>query len=203
MPFTGQTLYVIDDEAEIRAALTSLFNSVKMKVETFADADTFLAKMNGTEKGCIILDVRLPGISGLELLEQLQLQKNRLPVIMITGYGDVQMAVRAMKAGAVDFILKPFNQQCLLEVAQKWMTQSTQLNSVDELRERINSLSERELQILHLIVDGKLNKEIAFELSISISTVEAHRSHLMHKMQAKNIAELIRMYLQTQISNSC
>ena len=201
MKSTNQTIYIIDDNAELCDALQWLFESVQFNVETYPNAKMFLDQKIDNRLGCLLTDVRMPGISGLELLEQLKLQKNRLPVIIITGYGDVPMAVRAMKAGAVDYILKPFNEQCLLEAVQKCITQSRNTNSIDEICERIKQLSDREQQIINLIVDGKLNKEIAYELSISISTVEAHRSNIMQKMQAKNLAQLVKIYLQSKFSN--
>lgn len=198
----NQTIYIIDDEQEVRQALQWLFESVQFKVEIFASADAFIKAYNGTQHGCLIIDVRLPGMSGLELLEHLQSQKNHIPVIMITGHGDIPMAVRAMKSGAVDFILKPFNDQCLLETVQKCIHQSTNNSSIELINEHIATLSPRERQIIELIMNGKLNKEIAYELSISISTVEAHRASIMHKMHAKNLAQLIKLYLQAQLNNS-
>lgn len=201
MKANNQTVFIIDDEIEVCNSLKWLFESVQLHVETYENADLFLEKFNNDRNGCLIMDVRLPGMSGLELLEHLKLQKNRLPVIIITGYGDVQMAVRAMKAGAVDFILKPLNDQCLLEVVQKCLSNAARDNSFAIISERINSLSERERQICNLILDGKLNKEIAYELFISISTVEAHRANIMQKMKAKNLAQFIKMYLQVQLSN--
>lgn len=197
----NHTIFIIDDEINVCNALSWLFKSVQFNVETYENAPMFLEKYHHEQQGCIIMDVRLPGMSGLELLEQLKTQKNPIPVIIITGHGDIQMAVRAMKAGAVDFILKPFNDQCLLEVVQKCINRTANTGSIELIQERINSLSERELQIINLILDGKLNKQIAYELSISISTVEAHRANIMHKMQAKNLAQLIKMYLQVQFNN--
>ena len=140
-------------------------------------------------------------MSGLELQEHLKTLKSQLHVIIITGYGDIQMAVRAMKAGAIDFILKPLNDQYLLETVQKCFSNSVDTHSIDLINERISQLSQRERQIIDLILDGKLNKEIAYELSISISTVEAHRASIMHKMQAKNLAQLIKLYLQAQFNS--
>jgi two-component system, LuxR family, response regulator FixJ len=201
MRSTNPTIYIIDDNDELCDSLRWLFESVQFNVETYQNAEMFLEKNSEIKFGCILIDVRMPGISGLELLEQLKSQKNRLPVIIITGYGDIAMAVRAMKAGAVDFILKPFNDQCLLEVVQKCINQSIHITSTDEICERIKQLSERELQIINLIVDGKLNKEIAFDLSISISTVEAHRSNIMQKMRAKNFAQLVKMYVHSKLAN--
>lgn len=197
---SNQTIFIIDDEPEVCQALRWLFESVQYQVETYETAQDFLKTDNSSKQGCLVTDVRLPGMSGLELLEQLKVQKNHLPVIIVTGHGDIQMAVRAMKAGAVDFILKPFNDQCLLEVVQNCINHSLTSHSVQLINERINSLSDRERQIIDLILNGKLNKEIAYELSISISTVEAHRANLMHKMQAKTLAHLVKLYLEAQFS---
>ena len=196
---SNQTVYIIDDDPEVCQALRWLFESVQFRVETFKSADSFLNKKSDNAPGCIILDVRMPGMSGLELLEQLKSQKKGLPVIMITGHGDIPMAVRAMKAGAVDFILKPFNDQCLVELVQKCIEQSPP-NPINQLHTRVSNLTARERQIIDLIMEGKLNKEIAYELSISISTVEAHRSNIMDKMKAKNLAQLVKFYLQVQLS---
>lgn len=194
------TIFIIDDTKDVCEALRWLFESVRFKVETYENADQFLEKYHANKPGCIIMDVRLPGMSGLELLEYLKQKKSPLPIIVITGHGDIQMAVRAMKMGAKDFILKPFNDQCLLEAVQKCINQSQDMDWIKTINKRINELSERELQIINLIVDGKLNKEIAYELSISISTVEAHRAHIMQKMQAKNLAQLIKIYLEAQFN---
>jgi len=202
MHLNNSTIFIIDDDVVVCNALKSLFESVHFKVETYTNAQDFLIHFqNFSLPGCLIVDVRIPGMSGLELLEQLKVQKSSLPVIIITGHGDISMAVRAMKAGAVDFVEKPFNDQCLIEVVQKCINQLGDTDSVNLVNERVKLLSERELQIINLILDGKLNKEIAFELSISISTVEAHRAHIMHKMQAKNLAQLIKTYLQVQFNN--
>jgi two-component system response regulator FixJ len=201
MPQNNHTIYIIDDEISVCSALSWLFKSVQFNVETYENAQSFLEQYSNEKQGCIIMDVRLPGMSGLELLEQLKAQKSYIPVIIITGYGDIHMAVRAMKAGAVDFILKPFNDQCLLETVQKCINKISNINSLELIQERINTLSDREQQIVNLILDGKLNKQIAYDLSISISTVEAHRANIMHKMQARNVAQLIKMLLQVQLNN--
>lgn len=192
-------IYIIDDEIEVCGALKWLFESVQFKVETYASANNFLELYKPSMRGCLIVDVRLPGMSGLELLDHLKLKKPHLPVIMMSGFADIPMAVRAMKSGAIDFILKPFNEQCLLEAVQKCISQSTNHYSIELIHEHIASLSTREHQVIELILDGKLNKQIAFELSISISTVEAHRANIMRKMKAKNLAQLIKWYLQAQL----
>jgi len=198
MPTNNQTVYIVDDEYEACKALQYLFESVHFKVETYKSATMFLENYNSNLRGCLIADVRLPEMSGLELLEQLKQQKSNLPIIIMTGHADIHMAVRAMKAGAKDFLLKPFNNQCLLELVQKCIIETSSDNSYDEIKQRLNTLSQREHQITNLILEGKLNKEIAYELSISISTVEAHRASIMHKMKAKNLAQFIKMYLQAQ-----
>lgn len=201
MTENNQTIFIIDDEPEICQALQWLFESAQYNVKTYGTADEFLESRHEIQRGCLIMDVRLPGLSGLELLELLKLQKSHLAVIVMTGCGDIQMAVRAMKAGAVDFILKPLNEQCLLETVQKCINKPVGSDFLDVINERINMLSPRERQIIDLILDGKLNKEIAYELSISISTVEAHRANIMHKMEAKNLAQLVRLYVQAQLGS--
>jgi len=195
------TVFIIEDEPEVRSALQCLFESIHLNVEAFENANDFLENYDSKKSGCLILDVRLPGMSGLELLEHLKDQKIHLPVIIISGYGDVQMAIRAMKAGAKEFIEKPFNEQHLLELVQKYMEQVQHNLSYDIINEQVKRLSERERQILDLIIEGKLNKQIAHELSISISTVEAHRSNIMHKMEVKQLAQLIKSYLMYQMNN--
>ena len=195
----NRTIYIVDDDSDVCDALRWLFESVHFNVETYKSAHAFLDNYNNNKQGCIIVDVRMPVMSGLELLEHLNLQKKHLPVIMITGYGDIPMAVRAMKLGAIDFVLKPFNEQCLLEIVQKLPVEAMNPNPIEQINERISSLSERERQVIALILEGKLNKEIAYELSISISTVEAHRANIMRKMQAKNLAQLIKLCLQSQL----
>lgn len=196
----NQTVFIIDDEAEVRGALRCLFELNQLPVETYETAALFIEKYTSSRQGCLITDVRLSGMSGLELLEQLHTQNSSLPVIIITGYGDIQMAVRAMKAGAKDFLLKPLNNQVLLETVQNCISQSEDLSSLELINERINSLSSRELNIIDLILEGKLTKEIAYELSVSISTVEAHRASIMQKMHARNLAQLIKFYLQAKFA---
>ena len=204
MKSTSKTVVIIDDDLTVCHALRCLFESVNFKVETYTSAHAFLDGYDYTLQGCLVIDVRMPVMSGLELLEHLNTQKNRLPVIMMTGHGDIPMAVRAMKSGAVDFILKPFNDQCLLDVIQKHVNQSVvigeknETTSVEQINERIKLLSERERQVMDLIAEGKLNKEIAFKLSISMSTVEAHRANIMRKMQVRNLAQLLKLYLRSQ-----
>jgi two-component system, LuxR family, response regulator FixJ len=188
------TIFIIDDDLEICAALSCLFKSIHLKVEYYHSANLFLENYNSSLQGCLIIDVRMPEMSGLQLLETLHAKKNTLPIIIITGYGDIQMAVRAMKAGAVDFILKPINGQYLLETAQHYLKPA--VNKRPPPSNKKNILTQREQEVMNMIIDGKLNKQIASELNISISTVEAHRARIMHKFNAKNVAKLIQAYFQ-------
>ena len=193
------TIFIIDDDPKICDSLRCLFESVHYRVETYHDAQVFLENYSHHKRGCFLIDVRMPMISGLDLLERLNLQKNRFPVVIMTGYGNIGMAVRAMKLGAVDFVLKPFNDQCLLETVQKCVAEINKNHATEHIYERIKRLSEREHEVLDLILEGKLNKEIAYELSISISTVEVHRANIMRKMQAKTLAELVKFCFQSQL----
>lgn len=187
-------IHIIDDDCEVRKALQWLFESVDLHVKTYQSASDFLTTFNSSLRGCIVMDVRMPGMSGLELLDQLNTLNNNLPVIVMTGHGDVPMAVRVMKAGAVDFILKPINEQMLLEAIYKNLHRSTE--KVKKSSPSMALLTQREQEVMALIIEGKYNKEIAADLNISISTVEAHRSHIMDKFQAKNMAQLIKAYYQ-------
>lgn len=206
MKSSGQTVFIVDDNSAVCDALRCLFESINLKVETYSNALMFLASKNNDQQGCLIIDVRLPGMSGLELLEHLKEQHSSLSIIMITGYGDIPMAVRAMKAGAADFVLKPFNEQCLLDIVQHCINSSTasalKTKSNACMNELIKCLTNREHQIIELIMEGNLNKQIAFALSISISTVEAHRANIMQKLQVKTMGQLIKTYLQAQY-NEC
>ena len=162
------TIYIIDDDKEVCDALRWLFESVLLTVESYTNPRQFLANYTPQNQGCLIMDVRMPEMSGLQLLEHLNLQKNRLPVIVITGHQDIPSAIRAMKLGASDFILKPLHEQDFLEIVQKnidnAISQSNVLEVLDKIRERINSLSPRERQVIDLLLEGKLNKEIAYEI---------------------------------------
>jgi FixJ family two-component response regulator len=197
------TIFVVDDDPEIRTSFRWLFESVNLSVETYDSAISFLDTYDPTRQGCLILDVRMPIMSGLELLDLLKLQKNCLPIFVITKHGDIEMAVRAMKAGAIDFLTKPINNQNFLDLVQKTLYNHS-FNNVEThnaVGNRIHSLTEREHQVLGLVLEGKLNKEIAHFLKISISTVEAHRAKIMHKMQAKNATELVKFCLKNNYEN--
>ena len=190
-------VYVVDDDPAVRDSLRWLLSSVDLKVETFASAPDFLAAYRPDQLGCVLVDVRMPGMSGLELQEELTARATMLPVIIITGHSDVQMAVRAMKAGAFDFIEKPFNDQSLLDLVQKATEENQAVVRArleyDDIRERFDLLSPRERQVLEQIVAGEPNKRIAYHLGLSEKTVEAHRAKVMEKTRAGSLADLIKM----------
>ena len=191
----GAVVYVIDDDAAVRDSLEWLIEADDLAVETFDSAAAFLQRPEPDCPACVVVDVRMPGMSGLDLQRQLAAQRRELPVIVITGHGDVDMAVRAMKAGAVDFIEKPFDDRELLDRIRTALERSRE--AMDErakteiFRVRLNSLSPREHEVLDLVVAGKPNKVIAHQLGISEKTVEAHRARVMTKMQAKSFADLL------------
>jgi len=190
-------VFIIDDDASVRNALTNLLRSVGLKAEAFSTAQEFLSSTRPDAPGCLVLDVRLPGSSGLDLQRQLADAGVHLPIIFITGYGDIEMSVQAMKAGAVEFLTKPFREQVLLDAVQRAIQRDreayTQRAALAEWRDRYQSLSAREREIMVMVVRGLLNKQIAGELGTTEATVKVHRAKLMHKMQADSLADLIRM----------
>ena len=190
-------VFVVDDDPSMRATLTDVMRSVGLQVQTFASAREFMDSKPPDAPGCLVLDVRLPGQSGLDFQRTLAKSGMELPVVFITGHGDVSMSVRAMKAGAVDFLIKPFRDQDLLDAVhaaiERDRTRRQQVIGVADLEERYRSLTERERDIMALVVVGRLNKLIAAELGLAEVTVKAHRSQLMHKMGAKSLPELVRM----------
>lgn len=190
-------VHVVDDEADVRQALALLLRSVGLKSRTYASAQEFLAGYEPGSPGCLVLDVRLPGVSGLELQERLVHAGITLPVIVMTGHGDIQMAVRAMRAGALDFVEKPFHDQALLDRVHEGIQRSQQLQDVSgeraELQRRYASLTEREKQVMGQVVEGRPNKLIADELGLSTRTVETHRAHIIEKMGATSLSHLVRM----------
>jgi FixJ family two-component response regulator len=190
-------VFVIDDDALVRAALSSLIRSVGLRVEVFASASEFLAAKRTDGPSCLILDVRLPGMSGLNFQAELAKANIVIPIIFITGHGDIPMSVKAMKAGAVEFLTKPFRDQDLLDAikvalerARSWIESE---KAVSELRANFESLSPRETEVMARVTSGLLNKQIAAELGVSEVTVKVHRGNVMQKMGAKSLADLVRM----------
>jgi FixJ family two-component response regulator len=195
----GPTVYVVDDDPAMRSSLRWLIESVGLTVRTCSSAQEFLRTYQPTDPGCLVLDVRMPGMSGLDLQAELAARKIAIPILIITGYAEVPLAVRAMKAGAFDFIEKPFSDQTLLDriraaVAHDEVLRRRQASRAD-VRQRLNQLTARERDVLNRVVTGKSNKVIASELSLSTKTVEVHRAHVMEKLKADSLAELIRLAL--------
>lgn len=192
-------VYIVDDDDAIRKALKLLMKSAGLEAEVHASAKSFLDSYEGCVCGCLLLDVRMPGMSGLELQKLLVNQQINIPVIIMTGHGDIAMAVQTMKDGAFDFIEKPFDNQALVERVQAALEQASDAESRDSHREEVLSrfarLTPREREIMDSLVGGKRNKVIAAELGISTRTVEAHRAKIMEKMGARSLSEIVRMNL--------
>jgi FixJ family two-component response regulator len=191
------TVFVVDDDESIRHALESLIRSVGLSVETFASAPEFLKSCGSDVPCCLVLDVRLPGLSGLDLQSEMANANIDIPIIFITGHGDIPMTVRAMKAGAVEFLTKPFREQDLLDAIQQALEHDRlareQRVENAELRARYNSLTPRESEVMGIVIKGLLNKQIAAELGTSQITIKLHRARVMQKMQADSLADLVRM----------
>ena len=193
------TVFVVDDDEDVRIAIKWLLQLVALKAETFASAEQFLHAYTPDRPGCLVLDVRMPCMGGLELLKQLQAKGVMLPIIILTGHADVPMAVCALTGGAFDFIEKPFSDERLLEKIRHALEIDTRrrgrLAKRDAVAARFNTLTPRECEVLERIVQGQTNKIISMELGISVKTVETHRGHIMEKMQTKSLAELVAMHL--------
>jgi two-component system, LuxR family, response regulator FixJ len=194
------TIFVVDDDAAVRDALKLLLRSVGQAVETFSSGQEFIDAYSEDRPGCLVLDIRMPGMSGLELQQKLNERHSILPIIFITGHGDVPMAVEAMQAGAVDFIQKPFRDQDLIDrinqALEKDSNNRAALGERNDIRRRLETLTPREREVLDLVVHGKANKVIAGDLKLSQRTVEIHRARVMEKMQASSLAHLVRMVLE-------
>lgn len=192
-------VFVVDDDPAVLDSLSLLVRSVGLQVETFVSARDFLDAYDPGRPGCLVLDVRMPGMSGLELQERLEELGSTLPIVFVTAYGDVPMAVRAVKAGAVDFIQKPFRDQDLLEKIGRAIDENARLReettTIEAIAARMDSLTPREREVMEHVVAGRSNKAVARELGLSQRTVEVHRARVMEKMQADSLADLVRMVL--------
>lgn len=193
------TVFVVDDDEAVRGSLRLLLKSVGLAATTLPTAQEFLAKYDPEQPGCLVLDVRMPGMSGLELQEQLNVRGAIIPVIFITGHGDIPMAVEAMQQGAFDFLQKPFRDQDLIDRIQRALAKDkanrAELSERSRVRERFESLTPREREVLDLVTSGKPNKIMAADLGVSQRTVEIHRARVMEKMHASSLAHLVRMVM--------
>ena len=193
----GPVVFVVDDDPSIRSSLKFLMSSVGLQVEGFDSADALLKRNLPDAPSCLVLDVRLRGLSGLDFQRQLAARNCHIPIIFITGHGDIPMSVRAMKAGAVEFLTKPFRDQDLLDAVrialEKDRERRERKKEVSDLKERFNSLTPREQEVISMVVSGMLNKQIADQLATAENTVKVHRSRAMEKMQAQSVAELVKM----------
>jgi FixJ family two-component response regulator len=195
-------VFVVDDDSAVRSSIRMLLKSIGVAATSMGSAQEFLDSFDPAQPGCLVLDVRMPGMSGLELQEQLNMRGAILPVIFITGHGDVPMAVEAMQHGAFDFLQKPFRDQDLIDRIQKALARDretrSELQKHDQIRARLESLTPRERDVLQLLAQGRQNKVMASELGLSQRTVEIHRAHVMEKMGARSVAQLVRMLLDAQ-----
>ncbi|OOZ36366.1 response regulator transcription factor [Solemya velesiana gill symbiont] len=200
------TVFIVDDDQEVRDALQLLMESVGLCVETFGSAQKYLDQFDPKRPGCLVLDIRMPGMSGLDLQARLAAESIHPPIVIITGHGDVPMAVRAVQAGAVDFVQKPFNDQQLLDSVHRAIEQDSvqrgEVSKLLEIQDRLAKLTPREREVMELVIAGKRNKVIAADLNITQSTVEAHRAKVMEKMEADTLSSLMRMMLTLEAHGS-
>ena len=194
------TVYIVDDDAAVRGALLMLLKSVGLRGSGYGSAQEFLNSYQAHQPGCLVLDVRMPGLSGMELQQRLNLRGATLPVLFMTSHADVPMAVEAMQAGAFDFLQKPFRDQDLLDRIQRALQHDSRMRAeqqqTQQLHERYATLTPREVEVMKLMTEGRPNKLMAVDLDLSQRTIEIHRAHVMEKMQARSLAQLVRMSLQ-------
>ena len=194
---TPPVVFVVDDDPSVREALSSLFRSVDLRVELFGSAAEFLQRKPSDGASCLVLDIRLPGVSGLDFQAQLQKANIRVPIIFMTGHGDIPMSVRAMKAGAVDFLAKPFRDQDMLDAVSAALQRDRQAREAEDgmaaLRAAYGLLTAREREVMALVTTGLMNKQVAGQLGLSEITVKIHRGHAMKKMNARSLADFVRM----------
>ena len=199
---SDQVVVVVDDDPGVRDSLSMLLESVGLNHRLYANAKDFLDEVSDIPGGCLVLDIRMPGMSGLELQSELRARNILLPIIFITGHGDIGMAVKAMRLGALDFITKPYHEQHLLDRIHEALAYENnsrkQLIEHDELVKRISALSERETEVFERVAAGQANKFIAYDLGISERTVEVHRAQIMKKLGARTLAEVVRIRLESQ-----
>lgn len=196
------TVFIVDDDDAVRESLAFLMKSVGIKAESFPNAQAFLDSYNPARPGCLVLDIRMPGMSGLELQDKLKQMGSILPIIFITGHGDVPMAVKAIKAGAMDFVQKPFRDQELIDRIREVLEEDSHVRAEklqrNEILRRMDTLTEREREVMEQVVDGKANKVVAIDLNVSQRTVEIHRANVMEKMKARSLAQLVRLVMKAR-----